>query len=77
MDSSQDYSSDFESASLGNSELKSRISPKKRVSESESYNESYDPDFESYSQSLLGGSQKKISLSDISDSYKSISPKKY
>lgn len=65
---------------MASAQKKSRISvnSQKKLEESGSYNdynESYDPDFESYSQSLLG-SQQKLSMSEISESLKNYSPKR-
>lgn len=78
----EDYQSDFDSISLGNSLLKSRHSlrssnyhnsSQKKVDESGSVLESgYSQDFDSYSQSMLSHHKKRAnSISEISESMRS------
>lgn len=74
-----DYESDFDSLSLGNSLIRSRHSisnymNSQKKEENESIFESgYSQDFESYSHSMLSNKKRTNSISEISESMKSIS----
>ena len=78
-DEEPDYESDFDSISLGNSLIRSRHSVSNQFNsqkkeENESIFESgYSQDFESYSHSMLSNKKRTNSISEISESMKSIS----